>query len=121
VGSQTLTGIPVLTALRNAPGLNPCSRVWPFETDPTAAPSPATGPLILHAEVWPGILNSQELPQRRCLDEGQVRGLVAKFARLDELDQLHELLAAPWKLPTKERSRMIEEGWILGVPAEPAP
>ena len=33
VGSQALTGIPVVSRLRHAPGLSDASAVWPFEVN----------------------------------------------------------------------------------------
>ena len=55
VGGQALLGIPMLRALRDDPALAPASRIWPFETGFTPRPR-ATGPVIVHAEIWPGIV-----------------------------------------------------------------
>jgi hypothetical protein len=50
VGSQTITGIPVVHRLRHHPLLAHRARVWPFET----GLAPATGDqAIVIAEVWP--------------------------------------------------------------------
>jgi precorrin-8X/cobalt-precorrin-8 methylmutase len=53
VGSQALTGIPVVSRLRNDPELASVSQVWPFEV---SVPDPAPGqPAIVHAEIWPSL------------------------------------------------------------------
>lgn len=103
VGSQVLTGLPVLSRLRAAfPGQ---IAVWPFEA-PTA-------PVVL-AEVFPSILNPEVLArmtQGAVRDEVQVKVLATALARLDSLAPL---LAAPGN------PRVIEEGWILGLGHEMA-
>ena len=63
VGSQTLTGIPVLERLRRRFG-NDLS-VWPFE-------APAR---IVIAEVWPSLLSEAQLPAHTIHDARQVLGL----------------------------------------------
>jgi hypothetical protein len=56
VGSQALLGIPRVAAWRYDPGFAPFSRVWPFETGFTADAVPDSGPFVVHAEIWPGVL-----------------------------------------------------------------
>ena len=86
VGSQTLTGIPVLERLRRRFGKE--ISVWPFE-------APAR---IVIAEVWPSLLSEAQLPAHKIRDARQVMGL----ARALEGVTLPE---------TPEIARL--EGWIL--------
>ncbi len=58
-GSQALTGIPYVKRLRMDTELASVSKVWPFETGFTASPSPEAGPFVLHAEIWPGVVNQR--------------------------------------------------------------
>ena len=53
VGSQTLTGIPVVCRLRNDRGVAAASAVWPFEV--TVPELPAGRGAVIHAEIWPSL------------------------------------------------------------------
>ncbi len=94
VGSQTLTGIPVLERLRRRFG----AKVWPFEE--------VEGARVVLAEVWPRLAaeGRGEIP-----DERQVRGLV-KWMPAQTLE-----------VPPAWRGLVREEGWILGVPFDHEP
>jgi hypothetical protein len=105
VGSQALTGIPVVAALRGDPALAAVSRVWPFE--PAQAGAPPGDPAIVHAEVWPS-LHDVAQTAGSCKDEKQVRQLAAKVS---ESDRAGELADAMCHVP----GPAAEEGWILGV------
>src|SRR5437764_403281 len=59
VGSQSLTGIPVVRALRDDPRWAQRARIWPFETG-LAVPDTAQ---IVFAEVWPSWWRSTILPE----------------------------------------------------------
>ncbi len=113
VGSQALTGIPVVAALRADPALAGVSRVWPFEPlSPAAGISPAGempagAPAVLYAEVWPS-LYAFAAARGTCVDEKQVRNLAAELRRLDRAGTLAEMVRR--KPETSQ-----EEGWILGV------
>ena len=102
VGSQVLTGLPVLWRLRAAGGV----AAWPLE-DARDAP-------VVLAEVYPSLLRAEVARAQRpdeVLDEAQVRVLAQAFARLgDGIGALFDAAdpAAP----------LAEEGWILGVGAE---
>ncbi|MDQ3867181.1 MAG: hypothetical protein M3304_10220 [Actinomycetota bacterium] len=109
VGSQALLGIPVLHALRFHPKLAPSSRVWPFETGFRPAPVPTSGPFVLHAEIWPGIVDI-EPGSGQIRDAQQVGALVEEFVRLDSEDALGSLFA-----PHADGAAASEEGWILGA------
>jgi precorrin-8X/cobalt-precorrin-8 methylmutase len=114
-GSQALTGIPVVAALRGDPAFAAVSRVWPFEPALAelthGAPARAglrTGePAIVHAEVWPS-LHDVTLTAGTCKDEKQVRQLAAQ---LSESDRTGALAEAMCHVP----GPAAEEGWILGV------
>ena len=86
VGSQTLTGIPVLERLRRRFGKE--LSVWPFE-------APAR---IVLAEVWPSLLSEAQLPPHKILDARQVMGLARAL----------EGVALP-----DSPEIALREGWIL--------
>lgn len=94
VGSQALVGIPRVAKLRHDPLLALFSNVWPFETGFVPAPVPATGPFVLHAEVWPGLFNAEVKaqlaadPKLQIPDQAQVRVLCAWAERTDAAGQL---------------------------------
>src|SRR5262249_57920314 len=68
VGSQALTGIPMLSRLRHDPDLAPSSAVWPFEVE---IPEPERGrAAVIHAEIWPSLSNGTAV-------SGQVSGHVS--------------------------------------------
>lgn len=120
VGSQALVGIPAVHRLRNDPALAGVSAVWPFETGLTDRPVPEHGPCVLHAEIWPGIIDAAVLDQEKenadpIHDAAQVR-LMCRWAR--DLDA--EGTLGTWFNPselTAEERRVVtdEEGWILGA------
>lgn len=113
VGGQILTGIPVLEKIRFASDLEPISRVWPFETGFTSEPVPSVGPFILHAEIWPGILDQLDTTGIR--DQVQVRELARLLRQWDESGRLGEHFDRPKNLTDEEvRVSVDQEGWILG-------
>jgi molybdopterin molybdotransferase len=96
VGSQMLTGLPVLARLRRALG----ARAWPFE--------PLDGPVAL-VEVWPSLLRGAVAAELAAepgaiRDEVQVRLLARALAAVSP-----EALAAMLEVEAPE------EGWILGL------
>lgn len=115
VGSQALLGIPYVHALRFDPELRSVSRVWPFDTGfclPERRPGEA---MIVHAEIWPGIVDCDG-EDHDINDARQVMALARHFAELDSKGDLGPLFGPPIgltrsELTTAER----EEGWILGV------
>ncbi|MBI4201306.1 MAG: cobalamin biosynthesis protein CbiG [Chloroflexi bacterium] len=114
VGSQTFMGIPRLYELRDAPHLAAHSRVWPFETGFTARLVPPKGPFILHAEIWPGIVNNELDRNIKPKDKAQVMAMANWAARLDARGSLGLLFDAPQRLSQDQLSQCREEGWILG-------
>jgi len=103
VGSQALTGIPVVHRLRNHPLLRNRSAVWPFETGLGLG----DGADVVFAEVWPSAIEFDHV-QHPVKDARQVIALA------------HHLTAAPAPAPTltdtERRVVLDEEGWVLGVP-----
>ena len=121
VGSQALVGIPCVHNLRRHPQLVQISRVWPFETQFTSTPCPNKGPFILHAEIWPGVVNSrvQELMRKEpglIRDQAQVRAMCKWAAELDQQGGFGRLFDVPDGLNQEQiRICIEEEGWILGA------
>jgi precorrin-8X/cobalt-precorrin-8 methylmutase len=115
VGSQTLLGIPRVRSLRRHPGLEPLSRVWPFETGFTQEPLGDSAPGVLHAEIWPGVVPVPAL-NGRVKDDIQVEALARHLAGRDQDGSLAALFDTPAGLdPTSLEECVDEEGWILGA------
>ena len=114
VGSQALLGIPrVLGLTRKSNELATYSRVWPFDTDFSAA-IPVSAPLVLHAEIYPSLL---DLPGKdSILDREQVKTYVKWLGKEQEEGRLSKWLAGPKELTKQQRKRVVRhEGWVLGV------
>jgi precorrin-8X/cobalt-precorrin-8 methylmutase len=113
VGSQSLTGIPVVRALRDDPGWAQRARIWPFETG-LAVPDAAQ---IVFAEVWPswwrGDIHGDYGPPN---DKAQVRTVARIFASADGTGALPMWFVGDPDL-TAEQRRIVEteEAWTLGV------
>jgi hypothetical protein len=106
VGSQALTGIPVVARLRRDPSVAPASAVWPFEV--SVPELPAGRGAVIHAEIWPSLIGVPQVPGQ-VKDETQVMGLARDLRDRDRAGTLARLFAA-----ASARSGS-EEGWILGV------
>jgi precorrin-8X/cobalt-precorrin-8 methylmutase len=116
VGSQVLTGIPRLHAIRFDPRFAKCSAVWPFET----GWAPRTGTWldptvhILHAEIYPSV----RAPLADTIkDRGQVRAMWHWARDLDRRNSLINEFSIPPGIATgsaEDRIIRREEGWILG-------
>jgi len=119
VGSQALVGIPYVYKLLRHVGLDTISRVWPFETQFTTTPSCNRGPFILHAEIWPGLVNqrTQELTANGWIrDRAQVRIMCQWAAECDNEGTLGQFFERPNGLDQQQvQSCIEEEGWILGA------
>jgi hypothetical protein len=116
VGSQTMLGIPKVWTLRDDPLLRDASRVWPFETGFTYPPIPSIDPFVLHAEIWPGIVNERLDPSVSIRDQAQVRAMVEWLHDLDTTNQLTQLFDAPSSLSDASLAQCTEhEGWIFGT------
>lgn len=95
VGSQALTGLPVIARLAALPDVS----VWPFQPEAR----------VVLAEVYPSLLAAQVAREPGIKDAAQVRLLARALWQLAQDGRLTALLAAP---PASARR---EEGWILGA------
>jgi precorrin-8X/cobalt-precorrin-8 methylmutase len=111
VGSQALTGIPIVRALRDYPPWRQQACVWPFET---GLAGPASAQLVF-AEVYPSLWqHGDEKPK----DKAQVLAVCRFFAERDRSGELATLFAGDPSLTSEQRFRVeTEEAWTLGVTA----
>lgn len=117
VGSQALTGLPRVLALRTDPRFAMEAAVWPFETGLAHDPDPR----VIFAEIWPSIVSPAILPGLP-RDAGQVVAAAHHFADLDarDGDGLPALFAGDPGLSGGDRAAVTgEEAWILGVRGTP--
>lgn len=118
VGSQALTGIPIVRALRDDPAWADRARIWPYETG-FARPDGARRreAQIVFAEVWPSWWKAPpELGPPH--DRAQVRTVAALFAEQNRDGGLARWLAGPSDLSAEQvRTVVTEEAWTLGVMA----
>lgn len=118
VGSQGLTGIPRVAALRADPMLAEVSAVWPFETGFNADPL-AGGLQIVHAEIYPSLL-PPDPALHPVKDAAQVLALL-RTCRAMQVDGT--LLSAfdPPDVPSDACAAAArEEGWVLPIVAPSA-
>jgi precorrin-8X/cobalt-precorrin-8 methylmutase len=119
VGSQSLTGIPVVRGLRSDPRWADRARIWPFETG-LGLPADAQ---IVFAEVWPSWWRNEiQLDHGPPIDKAQVRTVAEIFAARDRAGGLAAWFAGAANLSDEQR-RVIEseEAWTLGVTAPRRP
>jgi hypothetical protein len=122
VGSQSLTGIPVVRALRDDPRWAEVARVWPFETGlrppKGAAPEGAVheSAAVVFAEVYPSFWKKIPSIDGKPKDAAQVRFVVQFFAKRDRAGELAALFVGDPGLSLEKRQRIeSEEAWTLGV------
>ena len=118
VGGQTLTGLPVVHALRYDERLKKCCRIWPFETGlkQIEACDLKEHPIVF-AEIYPSLVKPRSSnPQTQVKDALQVQATAKHMATLDEKRKLGALFAGDPTLNAGQR-RIVEqeEAWILGV------
>ena len=90
------------------------SQVWPFETGFGEA-VPSGTPFVLHAEIWPGVVNAMLDSAIPIKDQPQVRAMVDWLAELDAANELLPLFGTPAGLSGDRLRRVLdEEGWIFG-------
>lgn len=114
VGSQALTGIPVLAALRTHASIGERVRVWPFEA---IDPAPHR---IVFAEVWPSFLPSDVIDavDHPVKDARQVTALARHLATLDRegaLSAWFDRAGTPHLDAATAEQVTREEGWVLLV------
>lgn len=115
VGSQSLMGIPRLSALLENPQLKQHSVVWPFQTGMKSPLQLEQHWNICHAEIYPSLIEVNLLPGQ-VKDEAQVIQLAQYFRGLDLEDGLGELFEQPSNIDSTQLADITEEeGWILGV------
>ncbi|HEX7968084.1 MAG TPA: hypothetical protein VF502_07680, partial [Stellaceae bacterium] len=115
VGSQVLTGIPVLRYLRDHGDLAAATWIWPFETGLRPLARADTEGRILLAKIYPSLVPALPRPGE-VRDACQVRAIARHFAALDAAGGLAPLFAGDPTLSDAERRRVEgEESWILGV------
>ena len=113
VGSQTLTGVPVVRRLRYHPDLAARTRIWPFETGLTNDPTRHHHDAIVIAEVWPSAI-PHDPTLHHVKDACQVMTLANHYAQLDAGGDLAAHFR-PALTPEQERCVVGEEAWILAV------
>lgn len=119
VGSQALTGIPIVRRLRDDPALAGRAKVWPFETGLRPLKRDAVAGRIVFVEIYPSLVANEPHPDE-VKDSAQVRAIARHFARLDERDGLAEILSGdPGLSPEQRHIVESEEGWVLGVTTLP--
>jgi hypothetical protein len=121
VGSQALTGIPVVRALRDNPRWADRARIWPFET---GLQKPASDTRIVFAEVWPSWWREWKTAQQpgEVNDKAQVRYVAGYLAGLNAAGTLEAVFAGDPSLTADQREVIeAEEAWTLGVTAPRPP
>jgi len=117
VGSQALTGIPIVRSLRDR--FDNAARIWPFETGLQVSKDAS----IVFAEVYPSLwkdlwYQSEDRPK----DKVQVRGVARLFSELDQVGKLAPLFGGDPTLSAQDLHRIeTEEAWTLGVMAKVPP
>ena len=113
VGSQSLTGIPHIHALRAA---WPNARIWPFEIGAhEITEDDLQGVDVVIAEIYPSLVNANA-EKGETLDEIQVREIARHYSQLDEKGLLGASFSTGKSLDEgKIEQIQAEEGWILGV------
>lgn len=113
VGSQALTGIPIVKKLRD---LRADARIWPFETGyQPLTRDDLDGVKIVMAEIYPSLIKANPVVGE-VKDQTQVRVIGEHFAALDDAGKLGAAFG-----PAKGTSEAViesvatEEGWILGA------
>lgn len=108
VGSQVLTGIPVVHRLRHHPQLRGSTRVWPFETGLQRPEAP-----IVVAEIWPTLVGFHHVAHP-VKDAQQVIALATELATREREGTLDRWFA-PSVTAGIRTDVLAEEGWVLGV------
>ena len=113
VGSQSLMGIPRISALRDR---FPQSKLWPFETGFKAlSETDLQHPPIIIAEIYPSLVKPRA-KKGETLDKAQVRAIARHYWEMDKSGRLGAAFAPPSGFNAEILSNINkEEGWILGI------
>ena len=112
VGSQALTGIARLQALRDER-----VAIWPFETGFADDLSKPVTAAELYPSLWPIAEREGEVK-----DAAQVRTLAAGFAAHDDAGAFRPFLDGPRKQPDGVREdALTHEAWMVGMADAPLP
>lgn len=113
VGSQSLTGIPTVQAIREA---RSDARIWPFElSGEEMTATSLDGINVVIAEIYPSLIKAKP-ESGETLDAAQVRTIARHYSELDEKGRLGALFSTANRLdPSKNLQIQAEEGWILGI------
>lgn len=122
VGSQSLTGIPVVWRLRCHETLEKESYIWPFETTMLEKEVLEKKAKVVFAEIFPGqaeervkkLIKDRESNGEKPKDQLQVWAMTEKLGQADESGELMNWFAEVAALPKVVRS---EEAAILKAPA----
>ncbi|MEO0884090.1 MAG: hypothetical protein AAFY34_15375 [Pseudomonadota bacterium] len=111
VGSQSLTGIPHVKALRETVE---GARIWPFETGFRPLDESALEDVsLLICEVYPSAVEVTPAPGE-VIDQAQVRAIAHHYCDLDQRGRLEGYFGPPDSLDEGKLSAIEgEEGWIL--------
>ncbi len=114
VGSQVLTGLPVVKALRHDTRFK--ARIWPFDTGLKTLTKAALHDCdVVLAEIYPSLVAPQSIGDA-VKDALQVQAMVGHLKTRDDTGELGALFAGADDLTTAERRTVeTEEAWILGV------
>lgn len=121
VGSQALVGIPYILKLRQHPDLEKFSHVWPFETGFSNQLFADMGPLVIHAEIWPGVVEERvrllsDCDPKLIRDCAQVRAMCQWAYEYDKAGLLDSHFNIPSGLSEQQIKLCVEEeGWVLGA------
>ncbi len=109
VGSQVLTGLPILHQISKAIADRPV-RYWPFDT---AWEESLTG--VILTEIWPSLADYDNV-EHQIKDARQVIAYRNELWDKNMSGQLTNTFARPtWLTETQNRKVLGEEGWILVV------
>jgi precorrin-8X/cobalt-precorrin-8 methylmutase len=120
VGSQSLTGIPVIRKLRDHAAWAEHARIWPFET---GLRPPNDDTRVVFAEVWPSWWRKQiKAEYGPPNDQAQVRSVAGIFAEAVRANELAGWFCGDPSLSNEQRVQVeTEEAWTLGVTAPRRP
>jgi len=92
-----------------------------FGTNPfTPTPAPKRDPFVLHAEIWPSVMEEKVQDILRAApdtirDQVQIRAMCQWIYELDQNDVLGSFFNTPARLDAQDIKHCVKDkGWILG-------